>query len=93
MIVVFSQPARGDIAAIYDFIARENPAAAQRVASAIERATDRLAMFPHSGRKGAVETTRELVVPRLPYIVVYRVEPDTVEIISVFHAAQDHPRG
>jgi toxin ParE1/3/4 len=93
MIVAFTQSARADIAAIYDYIAPDSPTAARRVASAIERATHRLSTFPQSGRIGAVETTREIVVPRLPFIAVYRITSDAVEVIAVFHAAQDKPRG
>ncbi len=93
MIVRFSSKAQADIQSIYDFIARDNPASAGRVVTAIEQATRRFANFPLSGRKGAVETTRELVIPRLPYIVVYRLADDHVEIVAVFHAAQDFPRG
>ena len=92
MNVYFAQSAKADIKEIHNHIARENPSIAASVISAIERATDRLSTFPLSGRNGAVETTRELVVPRLPFIVVYRKTPEAVEIIAVFHAAQDKPR-
>lgn len=45
-------------------------------------------MFPYSGRRnGSVEETYELIVPRLSYIVVYRVT-ERVEIVAIFHAAQ-----
>ena len=93
MNVLFTQSARADIAAIFEFISRDNRIAAQQVVAAIERATDRLAQFPLSGRVGGVPATRELVVPRLPFIVVYQVTSTSVEIIGVFHAAQDRPRG
>ena len=93
MIVRFRQAARADIAAIHEYISRDNPIAARQVVAAIERATDRLSQFPHSGRIGAVETTRELVVPRLPFIAVYRVTAEAVEIITVFNAAEDRRRG
>ncbi len=33
--------------------------------------------------------TRELIVTNLPYIVLYRVSGDAVEILRVFHTAQD----
>jgi toxin ParE1/3/4 len=92
MIVWFSPSAKADIQAIYDFIARENPTAASRVIAAIETATMQLSQFPLSGRTGVVETTRELVIPRQPYIAVYRVADDEVHVIAVFHAAQDLPR-
>lgn len=91
MKVLFRLSARSDIANIHEYVARDNPQAAKRVVAAIERATDRLSIFPLSGRIGAVETTRELVIPRLPYIAVYRVTEDTVEIIAVYHGARDRP--
>jgi addiction module RelE/StbE family toxin len=93
MRVQFSRAAQADIQSIYDFIAFENPAAAKRVISEIELAVNRLADFPLLGRTGAVENTRELALSRLPYIVVYAVGEDAVEIIAVFHAAQDKQRG
>ncbi len=92
MIVRFTVRAQADIQAIHDYIAVHNPLAAIGVVAAIENATQRLAQFPLSGRAGAVDATRELVVPRLPYIAVYRVSAETVEIIGVFHAAQNFPR-
>jgi toxin ParE1/3/4 len=92
MKVYFTTAARADIATIHEYISRDNPQAARRVVAAIERSTDRLTLFPYSGRPGAVEATRELIVPRLPYIAVYRVMEAAVEIISVFHAKQDRPR-
>ena len=48
-------------------------------------------MFPHSGRPGHIPGTRELVISKLPYIVVYRISGDTVEILRVFHAAMNWP--
>ena len=91
--VYFSRAAQADIQSIHDFIALENPDAAKRVVTAIEVATARLQDFPLSGRNGAVDGTRELILPRYPYIAVYRVGPTNVEIIAIFHAAQNIPRG
>jgi toxin ParE1/3/4 len=48
-----------------------------------------LRKFPHRGRPGAVEGTRELLHERLPYIVAYRVREDDVEILHIWHASQD----
>jgi toxin ParE1/3/4 len=73
----------------YDYIARENPRAAQHVFKRIIAATEKLGTFPHSGRLGQIPGTRELVVTNLPYIVVYRVSGDTVEVLRVFHAAMN----
>jgi toxin ParE1/3/4 len=32
---------------------------------------------------------RKAVVPRFPYIILYREEPDAVLVISVFHTSRD----
>jgi len=74
-----------------EFIAHENPAAAAGVRRRIRSAVLRLLDFPESGRMGQVPGTRELVVANLPYIVVYRVTGDVVEILRVFHTASDWP--
>jgi toxin ParE1/3/4 len=92
MIVRFTPSAQADIQSIFDYIAQDNAAAAAGVVAAIETATNRLALFPMSGRAGAVEITRELVIPRQPYIAVYIITDVEVKIIAVFHAAQDIPR-
>ena len=50
---------------------------------------DQLATFPHRGQAGRAAGTRELVLAPLPYIAVYRVSESTVEILSIWHGAQD----
>jgi toxin ParE1/3/4 len=45
--------------------------------------------FPLRGRTGRVEGTRELLFPPLPYIAVYRVKDDAVEVLRIYHAAQE----
>ena len=54
-------------------------------------AVERLVDFPHRGRQGRREGTRELVISGLPYIVVYRVRDASIRILRVFHAAQNWP--
>jgi toxin ParE1/3/4 len=40
------------------------------------------------GREGG---TRELVFTRLPYIVAYRVKEQDIEVLHIYHAAQQRP--
>lgn len=93
MIIRYSRAAQADIQSIFDYIARENQRAAARVVGLIESSILRLGLFPLSGRRGAIAGTRELVFSRLPYIAVYQIADERVEIIAVFHAAQNRPRG
>jgi len=45
-----------------------------------------------SERVGRIDGTREAVVPRTPFIVVYRVSEKTVDILGIWHAAREWPK-
>ena len=49
--------------------------------------------FPQIGHSGTLKGTREIVIPGLPYIIVYRSEPgrDALVILGVYHGAQLRP--
>ncbi|MEO7273829.1 MAG: type II toxin-antitoxin system RelE/ParE family toxin [Vicinamibacterales bacterium] len=91
MTVVWSPRAVGHLAALRDYIARENPAAAARAAATLLAAVDRLAELPNLGRASRVPGTRELVVPGTRYVILYRVRGERLEIIAVFHGRQRWP--
>lgn len=46
-----------------------------------------LAVAARGGWKGP----RELVFPGLPYVVVYRIQDQDLEILRIYHGAQDWP--
>jgi toxin ParE1/3/4 len=83
--------ALADVTEVYRYIAADNPKAAARVVQRLQAAVRLLAEMPHRGRPGRWSGTRELVVPRTPYIVPYRVQGDLVEILRVFHSARRWP--
>lgn len=87
-----SPTAASDFSGIIEYIKRDNPQAARRVARAIYDAASSLKHFPYKGREGRVAGTRELALPRLPFILVYRIiANDAVEIADVIHGAQQYP--
>ncbi|MFN3363544.1 MAG: type II toxin-antitoxin system RelE/ParE family toxin [Allorhizobium sp.] len=91
MLVVWTLPAIQDLEAIQDYIADRRPAAATHLAKRIfDQTKALLAKNPNVGRLGRVSGTRELVVSRTPYIVVYRVGA-RVEILAIIHGARDWP--
>ena len=47
--------------------------------------------LPQRGRLGREDGTRELLFPPMPYIAVYRVKEQTIEVLRIYHAAQDRP--
>ena len=76
------------IEAIHKYIAERDAKAAKRVVLRIERSIERLALLPLSGRPGVVAGTRIVVVPGLPYVAIYRVQGEVVDIIAVLHTAR-----
>ena len=70
-------------------IAEDNPEAALKTVRNIFQRIEQLVTFPHRGRIGREEGTRELVFSPLPCIAVYRVIDSTIEILQIWHGAQD----
>jgi plasmid stabilization system protein ParE len=68
-------------------IGLDNAAAARAVAETVVERIERLATFPGLGRPGEVKGTREVVAP--PYVIVYRYTEEIVEILHLWHGAQD----
>ena len=74
-----------------NYIAKDNPIAARNAVERIRAAVDQLAEYPSMGRIGRVPLTRELIVGGTPWIIVYRVRAEVVEIIRMLHAAKAWP--
>jgi toxin ParE1/3/4 len=90
-LVRWSPEAAADFATIVEYIRRENPTAAERVARTIYEGVAAVASFPKQGRPGKTKGTRELVFTPLPYVAVYRLRDDTVDIVRILHGAQRWP--
>jgi toxin ParE1/3/4 len=92
MEVRWSEAAAGDLERICEWIDRDDPEAARRVARTIYEQCGRLRDFPNLGRASRrMAGRRELTFAPLPYIVVYQVQPNAIEISRIFHGAQDWP--
>jgi len=90
MEIRWSSPAEEDLERICERIERDNPEAARRAARTIYEGCARLKDYPHLGRASTRLTgRRELVFSPLPYIVVYQVTEQAVEISRIYHGAQD----
>jgi addiction module RelE/StbE family toxin len=92
MRIRWTTPAARDLTSICNYIEEQDgPAPARRVALAIYERVDQLREFPLRGRPGRVASTRELVIPGLPYLVIYRVSGDTIQVNRILHGAQKWP--
>jgi toxin ParE1/3/4 len=92
MRIEWSVHAVSDLEAISDYIEHDrNLETANQVARMIYDIVQSLRTMPFRGRYGRIENTRELALPRLPYIVVYRAFEDRVLILNIVHGAQRWP--
>jgi toxin ParE1/3/4 len=88
LIVNVARRADAELASAIAFLRRSNPRAANALGLAIERALNSLESFPRRGRPGSIDGTRELVVRRTSYVIVYSVT-DEVFVARVRHTSQD----
>jgi toxin ParE1/3/4 len=81
--------ARADLIDIWVSIAADNPGSADRVFERIEERASLLARWPQAGAACPAigPDARMLVEP--PYLILYRVIADGVQIVRVLHGARD----
>ncbi|MBX8827425.1 type II toxin-antitoxin system RelE/ParE family toxin [Ochrobactrum sp. SFR4] len=93
MKIVWLPQARGNRMNLIAYIAQENPRTALDQLDEIEQQTERLIQYPEMGRVGRKRGTRELVINRTPFVLVYRVQLklQRIEILRFLHGAQQWP--
>jgi toxin ParE1/3/4 len=83
--------ARHDLNELISYIAEESVQTAQLVADRIDKAVELMTLMPRAGRRGRVAGTRELVVQRTAYLLVYRFQSSTIRILRVLRGARRWP--
>jgi len=89
MRIRWTPAAADDLQHIYDYLIEHEPSLARSTVVSIRDAVLSLKKLPNRGRRGVVEGTRELLHRRLPYIVAYRVGQGAIEVLHIWHPAQD----
>jgi len=92
MQVRWTTAAATDLENIADYLFEKTPQNAARLIRDICAAVLSLRTYPNRGRSGKKSETRELVLPSLPYVVVYKVAGDTLYVARILHGAQNWPR-
>jgi toxin ParE1/3/4 len=82
--VRWTEAAAAHVEDIYDFIARDNPDAVSAIVEKLIAAVERLTAYPNLGR-AAEHGARKLIHP--PFVIVYRVVEDVINVESVFHGS------
>ena len=93
MKLAFSREARGDLVRLRAFIAKHNPAAAERLARRLIQGIERLLRNPRLGRRVTVapdqmapEEIRDWVVGE--YVVRYLIADERIVVLRVWHGKE-----
>jgi toxin ParE1/3/4 len=91
-LVRWTDQAVEDLRQIRRYIERDSPRYGRLVVERLYQSTERLALFPRSGRIVPdlnLEHVRELIVGE--YRIVYRIEAEAVVLLTVFRSSRIFP--
>lgn len=82
----FHPEAEADVDDLWEYIAADSPAAADRVTTELEKALDNLVLLPGQGHRRPDLTSRPLrfILVR-EYLIAYAPETDPLWIVAVIH--------
>jgi plasmid stabilization system protein ParE len=89
MRIRWTVPAADDLESIKNYLQQHYPHFAEATVWTIYQRIRSLKISPDRGRPGHRMGTRELALAPLPYVVVYAVKSQTIEILHLYHGAQD----
>lgn len=86
--------ARGALKAlseVLDYYESQQNGVAVRFLRSYDAYLDRLRDMPQIGRYGRVFGTREIVMQDFPFVIVYRVRKEYIQIIRLIHQSMKYP--
>jgi len=89
MQIRWTPAAAEDFQRLNDYLKNRHPGYREPTLRKIYASLQSLKEWPHRGRIGREEGTRELLFPPLPYVAVYRVREESIEILRIWHGAQE----
>ncbi len=93
MTLRWSASALGDFDSLMAESRALGPDVADKAARDVRNAVNLIADMPQAGRVGRTPPTREWVLRRLPFIIVYVVDGSEIRVLALRHAARDWPAG
>ena len=88
----YARAALDDLDDACAWTATHRPAgAAEALARLLMEAAEGLRVFPERGRPGRIAGTRELIIPRTPFLMVYRLAGRELQVLAILHQARAWP--
>jgi len=89
MRIRWTPAAADDLEEISEYLRVRHPQYWQPTIRKLYQSIRSLKEWPNQGRPGREEGTRELPFSPLPYIAIYRLKEQTVEILRIYHGARN----
>ena len=91
MQIRYTRLAVSDLTQAYDYIETDSPQNAREVIGRIEKSIETIASYPLLGKQGRVAETRGFFATGTPYIIIYRIKEDSLQILSILHTSRKYP--
>ncbi len=91
MRIRWTPAAAADLQNIGDYLRKYHPRLRQPTLRKLYESVRSLKDSPYRGKSGLEEGSRELHFQPMPYVAVYRVRVQTIEVLRVYHTAQNRP--
>ena len=89
MRIRWTPAAAADLQHISDYLKEHHPQYREPTLRKLYDAVRALKDAPYRGRPGRERETREILFPPMPYVAVYRVRDQSIEVLRVYHASQN----
>ncbi|MDR2008608.1 MAG: type II toxin-antitoxin system RelE/ParE family toxin [Alphaproteobacteria bacterium] len=80
-----------DLEEIENYLEEHYPRFLELTFLEIERVIDIIVENPFIGRNGKLENTREFLLKKLPYFIVYEINDDKLNILNIIHYSRNYP--
>jgi addiction module RelE/StbE family toxin len=83
--------AAGDLEAIFEYLRTNRPHLASQTIARIYSSVQTLKQFPQMGRPLPRKDLRALLIRGLPYICIYRISGEAIQLLHLYHTSQQRP--
>lgn len=91
LLVRWLPEAFSDLDAVTEWLRAHAPEHLPCIAQQIWDGAQSLEKLPYRGRSGSVDGTREILIPHLPYKLVYTVRDADIHILRLLHQHRQWP--
>ena len=88
MKLVWGHHARRDLRELISYIAKDSIQNAELVSPRILDSAGRLLHSPFASRLGRIEGTRERILQRTPYLILYKVTPGQIRVLRILRGTR-----